>query len=266
MTYDSHIHTSLCKHATGGPADYLRAARRAQLAGLVFTDHAPTPDGFDSASRMAMAELRSYCLEIDSLRSQNPGFYVGIGLEADYRPGHEPELEKQFAEYHFDYLIGSIHHLGDWPFDHPDYQHEFTQRDLSQVYKSYFALIAQAAGSLLFDSIGHFDLPKKFGYLPEGGYADLAEPALQAIVSYGTFLDFNTAGWRKPCAEPYPSFEILVRAHELDIGVVLGSDAHDPGEVGHRFGEAIAMLRRAGYQEAWVFRERQPAPYPLPKL
>ena len=251
MTYDSHIHTSLCKHATGGPADYLRAARRAQLAGLVFTDHAPTPDGFDSASRMAMAELRSYCLEIDQLRAQNPGFYVGIGLEVDYRPGHEAELEKQFAEYHFDYLIGSVHHLGDWPFDHPDHQAEFSQRELTQVYWSYFALIVQAAESLLFDSIGHFDL---------------AEPALRAMASYGTFLDFNTAGWRKPCAEPYPSFEILVRAHELGIEVVLGSDAHDPSEVGHRFGEAIAMLRRAGYQEAWVFRERQPAPYPLPKL
>lgn len=266
MIYDSHIHTSRCRHATGQPAQYLDEARRVGLAGVVFTDHAPTPDGFDSASRMGIDELGSYCFEIDQLRVQNPGLYIGIGLEADYRPGHEAELERQFSSYHFDYLIGSVHHLGEWPFDHPDYQAEFSRRDLTEVYRSYFALIAQAAESLLFDSIGHFDLPKKFGYLPESGYADLAEPALAAMSANGTFLDFNTAGWRKPCAEPYPSFEILVRAHQLGIEVVLGSDAHAPGEVGYRFGEAVAMLRQAGYQEAWVFRGRQPAPYPLPKL
>jgi len=73
----------------------------------------------------------------------------------------------------------------------------------------------------------------------------------------------NTAGWRKPVGELYPAPRILERARELGIPVVLGSDAHAPGEVGARFAEAAALLAGAGYREAWVYKNRKPEPYPL---
>ncbi|RDI96612.1 PHP domain-containing protein [Meiothermus sp. QL-1] len=264
--YDSHLHTPLCKHAVGAPAEYLEAARRAGLKGLVFTDHSPMPPWFDPEVRMELGELPFYHAALERLRAEAGDFYVGIGLEADFHPGTEYFVQRLRARYPYDYLIGSVHYLGAWPFDNPRYAAEFEERDLRQVYRAYFALVAEAAKSGLFHAIGHLDLPKVLGYRPPEGYADLAEEALRVIAEEGLALDVNTAGWRKKAAELYPSPELLARAFELGIPVVLGSDAHRPEEVGYRFAEAVALLRRVGYREAVVFREGRPQRYSLEEL
>ncbi len=261
--YDAHVHTPLCKHARGAPAEYVEAARRAGLAGLVFTDHSPMPSWFDPQSRMALDELPFYLGALEALRAEVTGFYLGIGLEADYHPGTEGFVRHVLGRYPFDYVIGSVHFIGAWPFDHPDYVEEFAWRDLKEVYRAYFALVAEAARSGLFHAIGHLDLPKKFGHVPEEGYLELAEPALEVIAGEGLALDVNTAGWRKPVGEVYPAPALLERARALGIPVVLGSDAHRPEEVGYRFEDAVRLLKAAGYAEAVVYREGRPQHYPL---
>jgi len=255
---DSHVHTPLCKHAVGDPSAYLEAARRAGLAGVVFTDHAPMPPWFDPESRMDREMLPFYLATLERLREQTYDLEVGIGLEADYHPGTERYVRELLLSYPFDYVIGSVHFIGAWPFDHPRYAEEFSWRELREVYREYFELVIEAARSGLFHAIGHLDLPKKFGHVPEDGYVALAEEALSVIAGEGLALDVNTAGWRKPVGEPYPSPALLARARELGIPVVLGSDAHAPEEVGHRFADAVALLKSVGYTEAVVFWQGRP--------
>lgn len=262
--YDSHVHTPLCKHAVGAPAEYLAAARERGLAGLVFTDHNPMPGWFDPESRMPAAQLPLYHSLIEKTRAEAPdGFYVGLGLEADFHPGTEAYVRQQLEAYPYDYVIGSVHFIGAWPFDHPDHKDEFERRDRLEVYSDYYALVYAATESGLFDAIGHLDLPKKFGHLAPEEAWDLVEGILNAVKAADLALDVNTAGWRKPVGEIYPAPAILKRAAELGIPVVLGSDAHQPGEVGWRFGDAVELLLAAGYREAWVFKNRKPEAYPL---
>ncbi|GAA6735066.1 histidinol-phosphatase HisJ [Thermus oshimai] len=261
---DSHVHTPLCGHAEGAPEEYLFQARKKGLEGLVFTDHSPMPSWYDPGSRMGLAELPFYLLALERVRERNPDLYVGIGLEADFHPGTEAFVRHVLGSYPFDYVIGSVHYLGAWPLDHPDHQEEYGWRDLKEIYRAYFQEVARAAESGLFHAIGHLDLPKKFGHrLPEEALLELAEPALKAMAEAGLFLDVNTAGLRKPVGEVYPAPALLGRARELGIGVVLGSDAHDPLEVGHAFLEAQRLLLQAGYREAHYFREGKPVAYPL---
>jgi len=262
--YDSHVHTPLCKHAQGEPAAYLAAAQERGLAGIVFTDHNPMPPWYDPDSRMAAAQLPLYHRLIEAVRADAPeGFYVGLGLEADFHPGTEAYVREQLGSHPYDYVIGSVHFIGAWPFDHPDFTAEYERRDRLEIYADYYALVYAAAESGLFDAVGHLDLPKKFGHLPPEETWDLVEGVLGAVRGAGIALDVNTAGWRKPVGEPYPAPAILKRARELGIPVVLGSDAHAPEELGWRFPEAAALLREAGYREAWVFKGRKPEPYPL---
>ncbi len=263
---DSHIHTPLCRHARGHPKAYLEAAQKRGLKGLVFTDHAPMPPWYDPESRMDFEALPFYLLALEKLREEAKDLYVGIGLEADFHPGTEGFVRDLLRGYPFDYIIGSVHYLGAWPLDHPDHREEYGRRDLREVYRLYFKEVEAAARSGLFHAIGHLDLPKKFGHrLPEEESLALAEPALRAIAGEGLFLDVNTAGLRKPVGEVYPSLLLLQRARELGIGVILGSDAHDPEEVGAGFSEAVGLLLEAGYREAYFFREGKPIPYPLSK-
>ncbi|WP_183988412.1 histidinol-phosphatase HisJ family protein [Deinobacterium chartae] len=253
--FDSHTHTPLCQHASGTPTELAQAALEAGLAGIVFTDHMPMPRWYDAPWRMSEAQLPLYVESVLAAREAFAGrLEVRLGLEADYHPGTERFVERILSSYPFDYVIGSVHYLGAWGFDNPEFVHEYEERDLTALWRSYYALTEAAARSGLFDAIGHLDLPKKFGH--RNPQPDLAHATLEAVAAEGLALDYNTAGWRKAVAEPYPAQDVVLEAVRLGIPFVLGSDAHAPGEVGHRFAEAAQTLHDAGAQIV-TFRGRE---------
>lgn len=259
------MHTPLCRHAAGTPVEYARAGLEKGLSGVCFTDHAPMPAWFDPASRMRRDELPRYLeMVLEARDAVGDRLEVLVGLEADFHPGTERWVADLVDEYAWDYVIGSVHYLGAWPLDHPDFTDEYARRDPYEIYDEYYRLVTLAAGSGLFDSIGHLDLPKKFGHRMPDEARPLAEQALDVIAGAGLALDLNTAGWRKPVGEPYPSAELLRAAFERGIPVVLGSDAHQPEEVGWRFDEAIGILRSVGYGAATVYRGRDGTAVELP--
>ena len=45
--YDSHMHTTLCKHARGPLGDYPAQAERVGLRGITVTCHSPMPFGWN---------------------------------------------------------------------------------------------------------------------------------------------------------------------------------------------------------------------------
>ena len=240
--FDSHMHTPLCGHATGTPREYAQAALDAGLDGVCFTDHAPMPAWYDAPWRMRPDQLDEYVQEVRAVQEELRGqLDVRLGLEADFHPGTERFVADLLARHDWDYVIGSVHYLGAWGFDNPEFVAEYDWRALPDLYRDYYALVEGAARSGLFDSIGHLDLPKKFGHRdPDGVYA---LHALDVIADAGLSLDFNTAGWRKPVAEAYPAPDLTRLAAERGIPFVLGSDAHAPAEVGFRFGEALKQIQ-----------------------
>jgi histidinol-phosphatase (PHP family) len=112
-------------------------------------------------------------------------------------------------------------------------------------------------GSAHFDIVGHLDLIKVFKYVPKGDITGIAEDALQAIKKADMVLELNVAGYRKPCAEPYPSKALLKRAFELDIPITFCSDAHKPEQVGLYRKEIEAYAKEVGYTQCAYFKKRQ---------
>ena len=70
-------------------------------------------------------------------------------------------------------------------------------------------------------------------------------------------MEINTSGFRKDVKEQYPSTEIIRKMKELDIQVLLGSDAHDPREVGWEFKKMIGILKEMGYNQLAHFSKRK---------
>lgn len=248
---DSHLHTPLCGHASGHPREYAQAALEAGLGGIVFTDHIPMPAWYDAPWRMRRDQLDEYVETVREVQAEYQGrLTVGLGLEADFHPGTEGWVEGILAAFEWDYVIGSVHYLGAWGFDNPEFVGEYERRDLGTLYRHYYALVEGAARSGLFDALGHLDLPKKFGHRdPDDGGTDPRRAALRAldtIAGLGLSLDYNTAGTRKPVAEAYPAPDLLQGAAARGIPFVLGSDAHRPGEVGRGFAQAAAVVAGAG--------------------
>lgn len=254
---DYHMHTPLCRHATGEPSEYAAKALERGLDEIGFSDHSPMPkDDFDDW-RMLPGELEDYLDRVARARRDFPGLEIRLGLEVDYIPGQEDWIRELAARHSWDYFIGSVHYIGDWAFDNPNLISVWQARDTFEIWDAYFERLTMAAASGLFDIIGHADLCKKFGYYPERDYTPLYDRFLAAASSTGVAVELNTAGLRKDCKEIYPALAFLRRAHEAQVPITFGSDAHQPGEVAADFTRALAHAKSAGYTHCLRLKGRK---------
>jgi len=258
---DYHMHTPRCNHAIGSVRDYAAAALTLGLTEIGMSDHCPMPGGYDAAWRMKHGELDDYLAEVEAVRDRYADrLTVRIGLEADFHPGTEDYVRALIDTYAWDYVIGSVHYIGDWGFDNEDEMARWQDQDIEDAYCAYFDLVARSAASGMFDVIGHPDLIKKFGHRPPPDSARVlaAEKVmLQSVHEAGCVLEISSAGLRKPVREAYPHGRIIAQAAQLGISFCFGSDAHAPGQVGHAMQTCLAMLTACGVQEITGFAGRQ---------
>jgi histidinol-phosphatase (PHP family) len=255
---DYHMHTPLCRHATGEPVEYAKQAAAIGLDEIGFSDHSPMRrDDFDNW-RMRYEQLDEYVEKVRDAQRKFPQLTIRLALEVDYLPGQEDWIRELAARHPWDYFIGSVHYVSDsWAIDDPQKLSEWKHRDAFEVWTIYFERLTQAAASGLFEIIGHPDLPKKFGFKPKQDCATLYETFLASAKKSGCALDVNTAGLRKECREIYPSRQILQLAFNLGVPIAFGSDAHSPEEVGLNFTEAVQLARSVGYTESRRFARRE---------
>ena len=241
--------------------EYAQAAITAGLREIGMSDHSPMPDDFDKPWRMDRSELSDYLSEVEQARdSVKEKLDIRVGLEADFHPGTEAYVAEMIASYDWDYVIGSVHYIGDWGFDNPDTIQIWDTWKIEDAYCAYFQLLQRSAESGLFDIIGHPDLIKKFGHRPAANsvkVTDAIEAMLQAVKKADVTLEISSAGLRKPVAEIYPHKAIIQRAAELNIPFSYGSDAHSPVEVGHGMDDCLALLQSYGITEIASFKQRQ---------
>lgn len=257
MIVDYHMHTPLCRHAVGEPEAYARRALELGIEEIGFSDHCPMPPSYDPDWRMTSAEYPSYIEMVRRCQRAFPQLSIKLGLEADHHPGTEDFVKGVIAANPFDYVIGSIHYLGDWAFDNPEHTKGFEAQDLHRIYAQYYELVVQLAGTGMYDILGHPDVIKKFGHRPDRDYEPLERRALEAVARAGMALDVNTSGLGRPAKEIYPSLRMLKAARVMGIDITFGSDAHDPKRVGDCFGLAVALAKEAGYTEFRRYTQRR---------
>ena len=254
---DYHIHTYLCGHAEGQPDDYIRQAIKENILDIGFADHAPLPSGLREGITMTPENTEVYIKTIEEIREiYKDKISIKIGFEVDY-PLHDSFDKRYYNDLRLDFLIGSIHYIGDWAFDHPANIGEFDNRDINDVYDQYYKIIEEAAQYGYFDIIGHFDLVKKFGHRPKKDFTKRIETIAHILSKNNIAVEVNTAGMRKPAEEVYPSDDIIDIFYRMDVALTLGSDSHKPEEVGYGFHQAIENLKRAGYREISGFSKRR---------
>jgi histidinol-phosphatase (PHP family) len=261
---DYHMHTPLCRHATGEPVEYAARALQIGLSEIGMSDHSPmSRDDFDNW-RMRQDQLDEYVEKVQKARGEYPGLTIKLALEVDYIPGHEDWIRELAARHPWDYFIGSVHYVSDsWDLDNPQKLSEWRKRDAFEVWTAYFERLTRAAESQLFDIIGHADLCKKFCFYPKEDCTHLFQRFLRAAATNDVAVEINTAGLRKDCKEMYPSPAILKMAAEYKVPLTFGSDAHAPGEVGMNFAEAIQLARTSGFTYWRRFTQRKSEALPL---
>jgi len=252
------MHTPLCHHAVGEPTEYAASAVALGLPEIGFTDHSPMQrDNFDDW-RMAFDDLSEYVEKVRKAQREHAQLTIRLGLEVDFIPGHEEWIRELAARHPWDYFIGSVHYVSDsWDLDNPKKLSRWKERDAFEVWSMYFERLTMAAESKLFDTIGHADLPKKFGFIPQRDCTSLFTKFLDTAKKADVAIELNTAGLRKDCKEIYPSPAIVSLAYERGVPITFGSDAHAPGEVGMDLSRAVELARRVGYSQRCRFIQRK---------
>jgi histidinol-phosphatase (PHP family) len=258
MIADYHIHTRMCRHAEGEPREYVERAAELGMTEMGFADHLPFLGGWEPRHdltddwAMRVDELDEYCTVVQDLaREYAPHLRIALGIEADFIPETLEDTAEVLRQYPFEYVIGSVHIVGDrFGFDHPEMAGQIQEYGLDRIHLESLYLTRQAAESGLFDVAGHFDHAKKFGPPADAeAVAAAASAALRAVAAAGMCLEINTGGLRKAIGETFPAPGLLAEAHALGVPLVLGSDAHKPRDVGHGFDHAAELARAAGYRE-----------------
>ena len=260
LLYESHCHTTLCKHAVGTTDEYAEVALSRNFKGITFTCHCPLPDGFSANVRMLPEQFEDYVEMIAATRKAFAGrLDVRLGLESDYYPGVEPWLEKLHARVPLSHVLGSIHYqVG-------DYRKLFYTGELHSYQELYYDHLALSAESGLFDTLAHPDLVKNES--PDEWDFERLRPtigrALDRIAATGVAMELNTSGAYKALREMTPSPSQLGMMRERSIPVVIGADAHVPNRVGEGYQAALRLLENAGYEEVSFFIDRQRQTVPI---
>jgi histidinol-phosphatase (PHP family) len=185
-----------------------------------------------------------------------------LGIEADWVGGREDRMAALLDAREWDYVVGSVHFLRDRGVD-SDYGGDWdvwdTARNADEVWRTYFQTLAEAASSGMYDIMAHPDLVKVWGTerpLPERDPRFYYEPAVEAMAEAGVAAEVSTAGLRKAVGELYPAPALMEMLVDAGIPIALSSDAHEPGDLGYRYEDAVAFLTDHGVTEIAVFDGR----------
>jgi histidinol-phosphatase (PHP family) len=198
------------------------------------------------------------------LAAKARGLPVKLGLEVDFQPGTVQQVMDFVAPYPFDFLIASVHWIGAWWFLRPTGPAEFARRGIRRAFEEYFELATAMAQTGMADSLGHIDVIKVAGLVPEGDLAYLWEPLVEATARSGMAVEISSQGLLRAVKEIYPAPALLKLFNEAGVPITLGSDAHTPDESAFGYAEIVGEARRAGYADFLRFDARRRIVTPLP--
>jgi len=250
---DYHIHTTW-SDGKETPERYIRAAIERGIKEIGFSEHiALMPQGEQWC--MKPEKLPEYVELILRLRKQFPEIEVRLGVELDYIPNREKQLTEIVTSYPFDYIIGSVHYMGEETVDlGPGF---YIGKNISQIFENYFNLVCEAASTGLYDIMGHPDLVRIHRFRPDEDITHLYSMMASAFKIHDVAFELNTNGMNKPLHDFYPDKKYLTLFAQHGVAVCVNSDAHFPSRIGQYFDEAYDLLKMNGFHEMAVFKNRE---------
>ncbi|MDD5938823.1 MAG: histidinol-phosphatase HisJ family protein [Clostridiales bacterium] len=257
---DYHLHT-LCSPDGSAPlADMAAAAMSAGMDEICVTDHCDLLDldgKPDGAFQWGPIE--------EQLRLARPQFQGRLPIRMGLELGEawaDPELARRIIRHpELDFVIGSAHNLsaeaGGKDFYFVQYDSEET---CYAALDDYFRSLEILTGLNCYDVLGHIIYPLRYMNLRDGNHVTLEryfpriEKIFRAVVSQDKAIEVNTC--RGQTVEDWRDTLALYR----DCGgklVTLGSDAHQPADVGAGIAQAGSLIREYGLQQA-VYERHQP--------
>lgn len=257
-TYHSH-----CTFYDGkAPAEeFVKAAIEAGFHSYGVSSHSPLP--FDTRWSLSKGDVEAYLREMERLKKQYAGqIELYVGLEIDYLNDGWGPANDYFQRMPLDYRIGSVHlvtngetgEMMDMDGSFDDFRENFRNvyhDDLKHLVRDYFRSSARMVELGGFDFVAHLDKISMNGSLVEpmlteqAWYNELLREYLQLIAEKGVMVEVNTKAYTKK-GLMFPNVKYFKWLKELNIPVMVNSDAHLPQLVNDNRELAFRLLRDAG--------------------
>ena len=255
---DAHLHTELSPDSAVPLELYCAQAAERGVREIAITDHLDFMPGAP-AYQYTSFKRREQVVR-DAAERWAGKVTVRFGVELTYESRYEAEIREHLNSHSYDYSIGSVHGLSDGPYARDRIASFVAGKTLAEVVAPYFAEVALAIRSGLFDTLGHMDMCKRW-LVPWFKAADFAaapelyEPLLVALAASGTALEVNASGLRHPTGETYPGPWVVARFRELGgQRVTVGSDSHMPHTFAFGIEEACEIVAAAGFDRLTLER------------
>ncbi|MBO4592353.1 MAG: histidinol phosphate phosphatase [Eubacterium sp.] len=192
--------------------------------------------------KACLKKYEEYLELIDKVRAKDYPVKIKFGLEVCYFKDYEDLIIEQTKDKGFDFLLGSIHFVDDFAFDHKPEHWEGL--DVDKIYDSYFRDSVLLAKSKIFDGIGHPDTIKLFGHRPSYSLTDRYEKLAVELVNSNMYADQNSGAERRcpDTASLGMDQELICILKKHNVRIITSSDAHCPEDVGYKIKELEEKL------------------------
>lgn len=192
-------------------------------------------------------QLADYLELIEQVRNEQFPVEIKFGLEICYFKEFEGFISELTKDKGFDFLLGSIHFVDDFAFDHK--AEHWIGLDVDKIYRRYFEDSVSLAKSGIFDGIGHPDAIKLFGHKPSYSLSDYYEDLARELAKNNMYADQNS-GIARRCPETASlgMDEELIRILKKNhVQIITSSDAHCPEDVGYKIKELTAIVENISF-------------------
>jgi histidinol-phosphatase (PHP family) len=254
---DYHMHTRFSEDGEDTLEEMCRRAIELGLPEIGFSEHWDVGP-YETNPRFFKPE--PWYAELECLRGLFAGqLKLRAGIEISEPHLYLQETAEVLRRVPFDYVIGSVHFVGENMMFNRQY---FQTHTADEVYGDYFAEMDRMVRTADLDIVAHFDIPARtgkpiFGYEP-ARYEEKIRSALKTCIERGLTLDVNVSGLRKSSRIIMPDPLILKWFAEMGgQRLTLGSDAHRVREVSLHLEKAIQAIRAVGIKHVTQFERRQ---------
>ena len=178
-----------------------------------------------------------------------------LGLEVDFIPGKNEQIQAFLQEYDWDFLIGSVHEVDGLQFEN---NRKWDREEGEALWLRYMTLLREAVNSGYFSLVSHpVRMRTANPHIPHSLDQELEQLAAEAA-RCNVALEINGYDLQN-----YPNLvRRLARAcalHKTPVSV--GSDAHNPGQVALTHSHAESILREVGIKSVRIWQQRAAAEY-----
>lgn len=275
MLADYHVHSGYSDDSDYPMEQVIRDAIRLNLDELCFTEHVdygvkpdwdkPATARFENGHPVTNCPYPAYFAELGRMReAYGSQIRIARGLEFGVQHHTMGAFDRVYDAYadRLDFVLLSIHQVGDREFWTGDFQRGHTQREFTLAY--YEELLRVARDFDHWSVIAHLDLIRRYDPTPTGPVSfedvrDITAEILKVAISRGRGIEVNTSGWRYGLSGPQPTEDVLRLYRDLGGTVVtIGSDSHKPSHLGSYLRIAKDLLRSVGFERFCTYELMEP--------